>query len=113
MNAVILRGDALRADSSDTPRTLGIRLTLHRRCAPHVMIGGMTETSDLLDLAGLIRSGDARRIREDAGITAGTIAADLGVSAATVSRWETGTHPPTREHAIAWLRVLRQIGAAS
>lgn len=73
----------------------------------------MTETSDLLDLAGLIRSGDARKIRESAGITTETIAADLGVSAATVARWETGKIPPSRRHAIAWLALLRKIGNAS
>jgi DNA-binding transcriptional regulator YiaG len=73
----------------------------------------MTETSDLLDLAGLIRSGDTRKIRESAGITAETIAADLGVSAATVARWETGAFPPSRRHALAWLVLLRQIGEAS
>jgi DNA-binding transcriptional regulator YiaG len=73
------------------------------------MLRRMTETSDLLDLAGLIRTGDARKIRESAGITTETIAADLDVSAATVARWETGAISPSRRHAIAWLTLLRQI----
>jgi len=73
----------------------------------------MTETSDLLDLAGLIRSGDTRKIRESAGLTSASLAADLGVSAATVVRWETGAHPPSRTHAIAWLALLRQIRDAN
>ena len=73
----------------------------------------MTETSDLLELAGLIESGEARRIRESAGITTESIGADLGVSAATVARWETSAIGPSRRHALAWLKLLRSIGRAA
>ena len=73
----------------------------------------MTETGDLLELAGLIRTGEARRIRETACLTAQTVAADLHVSPPTIGRWERGDIAPSRDHALAWLRLLRRIRAAT
>jgi DNA-binding transcriptional regulator YiaG len=71
----------------------------------------MTETTDLLELAGYIHSGRARRIRKTAGLSTESLARDLGVTAATVARWETGAVQPPRVHALAWLRLLRRIDA--
>jgi DNA-binding transcriptional regulator YiaG len=72
----------------------------------------MSETSDLIELSRYIRTGRARSIRESAGIAAESIAADLGVSAATVRRWETGDVTPARTHALGWLKLLRAIDAS-
>jgi DNA-binding transcriptional regulator YiaG len=71
----------------------------------------MSETADLLRLAGWVKAGQARAIRKDAGLTAGSVATDLGVSASTVAKWETGKVTPPRARALAWLRLLREIDA--
>lgn len=72
----------------------------------------MSETADLLELSRYIRSGRARSLRKDAGLTTESLARDLGVTAATVARWETGAVAPPRTHALAWLKLLRSIEAA-
>ncbi len=72
----------------------------------------MSETTDLVELRRLILTGEARRIRRDAGLAAATVAADVRVTKATLNRWETGKVTPLRHHAIAWLKVLRDIQAA-
>jgi DNA-binding transcriptional regulator YiaG len=73
----------------------------------------MNETSALIELGELIRTGNARRIRTTAGIPVEALAADLGVSGATVRRWEAGDVQPGRRNAFAWLRLLRQIQATA
>ena len=55
--------------------------------------------------AGL-RSGDARRAREAAGVSAAEVARVIRVSRATVSDWETGRRVPTDGHALAYGRLL-------
>lgn len=72
----------------------------------------MSETLDLVELDRLARSGDARRIRRTARVPVRTLAADLGVTPATVNRWETGKIAPSRANAVAWLRLLRDIQAS-
>lgn len=63
--------------------------------------------------AAKLPSPDVRyRIRQDAGVTLEEIAAELGVSAVTVQRWERGLAVPRRERAIAYkclLDELRQV----
>lgn len=49
-----------------------------------------------------------RRMRDDAGITSGAAAGDLiGVTQATVSRWENGRQAPSPEQADRYARALR------
>lgn len=44
----------------------------------------------------LARSGEARRLREEAGLSIREFAAFLGVDPSSVSRWETGEAVPSR-----------------
>ena len=44
----------------------------------------------------LARSGEARRLREEAGLSIRELAAFLGVDPSSVSRWETGEAVPSR-----------------
>jgi len=65
--------------------------------------------SDLATAArirGQLRSGDARRAREAAGVTAAELASVIGVSRQSVSGWETGAAVPSLAHALAYGRVL-------
>lgn len=55
-----------------------------------------------MDLA----SGRAREARKAAGVTAAEFAAVCGVTAATVSYWETGKRVPRTVHALAYGRLL-------
>lgn len=58
-----------------------------------------------------LRSGDARRAREAAGVSAAEVARIIRVSRATVGDWESGRKAPTGEHALAYgalLAVLTQ-----
>lgn len=72
----------------------------------------MSETQDLIELGRLASSGEARRIRTKAGLTARSLAVDLGVTPATINRWETGAVKPSRGNAVAWLELLRGIQSA-
>jgi len=55
----------------------------------------------------LTASGEGRRKRELASVTMRELASAIGVDAATLSRWETGTTSPRGAAAIRWLDALR------
>jgi len=57
----------------------------------------------------LARTGEARRIRERSLLSVGEIAREIGVSASSLSRWETGTTTPRASVALRWAEVLEQL----
>jgi DNA-binding transcriptional regulator YiaG len=61
---------------------------------------------DLAEVRRLARSGEARRIRVDSGLSESEIAAAVGVSTAAISRWETALRRPTGRAALAYRRLL-------
>lgn len=60
-----------------------------------------------------LKSGAAREARDTAGIRQSEIASTLGVTRAAVSHWEAGRSVPSAEHALAYGRLLRQLGKAA
>ena len=60
-----------------------------------------------------LKSGAARTARSAAGIRQAEIARALGVSRQAVSHWETGRSVPSAEHALAYGKLLRQLGRAA
>ena len=48
-----------------------------------------------------------RELRARTGMTQREFAALLDVSASTISKWEIGTHPPTRDHRVALTAIHR------
>ncbi len=73
----------------------------------------------ITDLASLIKETRAlrqlpspeerRNIRLEAGISQQELAAALGASRVTLSRWETGTRRPRGEMAIRYARALERL----
>jgi transcriptional regulator with XRE-family HTH domain len=59
----------------------------------------------------LARTGNARTLRESAGLSISEVARELGVSPAAVSRWERGQRVPRGASAERWARLLRQVSA--
>ena len=57
----------------------------------------------------ILRSGEAGRQRDEAGMTAADFARVLGVSRQAVRSWETGGSVPTVEHAVAYGKLLASI----
>jgi DNA-binding XRE family transcriptional regulator len=55
-------------------------------------------------------SGAARAQREDAGVSQAEIAGAIGLSRQAVSKWESGRSVPSAPHALAYGRLLRQLG---
>lgn len=69
---------------------------------------------DIADLASarfLTTSGEGRRIRMAARVTVRELAEHVGVTKATIRRWESGEMVPRGQHAVAYLAALRRIGA--
>lgn len=60
-----------------------------------------------------LRSGEARRARIAAGVTAAEIASVIGVTRQSVSSWETGRSVPSTAHALAYGRALAALKAAA
>jgi DNA-binding transcriptional regulator YiaG len=56
---------------------------------------------------------DRRRIRCEARVSLADMAAELGVSAVTVQRWEQGVFEPRREKAIEYRHLLEALQEAS
>lgn len=69
--------------------------------------------ADLAAVASIradLASGRARTVRETSGVSQSEIADALGVSRQSVSYWEAGRSVPVAEHALAYGKLLRQIG---
>lgn len=62
--------------------------------------------SKLMEVRAAARSGRARRLREEAGISQAEVAAAVGVTRACVSRWEAGARKPTGSAAQRYARLL-------
>ncbi len=74
----------------------------------------MTSTRQLQELVLLRRAladGTARRLRTDAGLSLSDVARYAGVTPATVSRWETGTHVPRVDQGLRYAAVLKALQA--
>lgn len=84
--------------------------------------GGMTRPPDpdqivkLATVRLLLRSGDARAIRERAAVSREEFARAIGVGTDAIFRWETGLRRPRREFALrlaeAYGSLDRLVGAA-
>lgn len=57
-------------------------------------------------------SGEAKQIREDAGLALSAVAGSVGVTRATVYGWETGRRRPTGPPALAYAKLLRSLQKA-
>ncbi len=64
---------------------------------------------DLARVRDFVRSGVARSIRLGARLSYGEVARSLGVSPATVFRWERQQRVPRGDAAIAYLRLLERL----
>lgn len=76
----------------------------------------MTDSPDLVALSKarrLARSGTARMIRSNAGISLAELAAGVGVSPSTVFRWETGLRSPHGAAALRYVALLDRIASES
>ena len=65
--------------------------------------------TELAELRKLTTSGEARRIRETARVSQGEVAAEVQVTACTVSRWEQAIRLPRGRAGVAYLRLLRRL----
>jgi DNA-binding XRE family transcriptional regulator len=54
-------------------------------------------------------SGRGRLVRESAGLNQSDLAKLVGVTPATINRWEAGERRPSGPHAVAYARALRRI----
>jgi DNA-binding transcriptional regulator YiaG len=76
----------------------------------------MTTKAAPLDIAELAAarfmstSGEGKRIRLAARLSLSELAAAVGVTKASVCRWESGDMIPRGAHAAAYLAALRRIG---
>jgi len=63
----------------------------------------------LAKVRALISSGRMQEIREDAHLTRPELGAQVGASAMTIWRWESGEHFPHGQRALRLLRVLERL----
>ncbi len=54
--------------------------------------------------------GGARRMREKARLSTREVAAAVGTTAATISRWETAARRPSGAPAVRWAKLLKHLG---
>jgi transcriptional regulator with XRE-family HTH domain len=74
------------------------------------------DLADLARLSRLANSGQARAIRERAGVEASDLARSIGVDTSSLWRWESGARgrhtPRNAEVALRWLQALDALQAA-
>jgi len=61
---------------------------------------------DLARMRRMQQTGEARRLREQAGVSLRTMARAVGVRPSTLIRWEAGRMQPREPTALAWLAAL-------
>jgi transcriptional regulator with XRE-family HTH domain len=66
---------------------------------------------DLARIRRMQQTGEAKRLREQAGVSLRTMARAVGVRASTLIRWEAGRVRPREGTALAWLAALDRIRA--
>jgi len=66
---------------------------------------------DLARIRRMQQTGEAKQLRERAGVSLRTMAKAVGVRASTLIRWEAGQVRPREGTALAWLAVLDQLWA--
>lgn len=73
----------------------------------------MSNLVEVAKVRALLRSGAARSIRVAAGISQSELALELGVSGATICRWERGNRMPRAEVALRYGALLHELMRAS
>ncbi|HKT05197.1 MAG TPA: helix-turn-helix transcriptional regulator [Rugosimonospora sp.] len=68
-----------------------------------------SRTEQLATVRAWAKTGRARTIRIAAGVSLAEMAADLGITAAGLSRWERGERRCTGEPAIRWAGLLARL----
>lgn len=61
------------------------------------------------ELRALAATGEARRIREAARVSAGEVAAAIGTSVINIGRWDRGTRVPRGPVALRYAELLGQL----
>lgn len=67
------------------------------------------DLADLLVAREATRAGRAAAIRRDAGLSQAEVAEHVGVTAAAISRWESGKRRPRGQAAIRYGRILGEL----
>jgi DNA-binding transcriptional regulator YiaG len=68
------------------------------------------QTLELVEMRLFVRSGEARDRRRRSGLSLAEVGRTVGASTAAISRWETGQRRPTGAPALAYARLLKQLG---
>ncbi|MFD1147871.1 helix-turn-helix domain-containing protein [Saccharothrix hoggarensis] len=71
--------------------------------------GGQSRAERSAELQTWIRTGRARRLRVDAGLSQALVAQDCEVSASTVHRWEAGSRLPRGRNMLAYHSFLAHL----
>jgi DNA-binding transcriptional regulator YiaG len=71
--------------------------------------GGMTTLQRLARVRRMASTGEARRIRERAGLRRSEVATDLGITPNRLTTWELGLRSPSGEAAVRWGRLLEAL----
>lgn len=71
-----------------------------------------TQALELTEARRLLQTGEARRIREAAGLSLQEVGEVVGTSSAALSRWETGQRRPTGRAALRYARLLGRLSCS-
>jgi transcriptional regulator with XRE-family HTH domain len=71
--------------------------------------GLVTQVQQRRKVGALLASGQARRLREQAGLTQGEVGAAVGVRASAVARWESGDRVPHRDRLSRYAALLERL----
>lgn len=74
---------------------------------------GITEIMRTQELRELLRNGEARAIRERAGVSRADAAKSVPIAETTLWRWEVGRTVPKGEKATRYARLLRILAGHS
>lgn len=85
---------------------------LYRTVERSVIVDGMADAATLQRVRRLAKSGTARMIRLDAGLSLAEFGASMTppVPPSTVHRWENGDRAPHGDLAVGYLRLLDELG---
>lgn len=72
-----------------------------------------TQALQLVRVRRLVKSGEAKRLRKEAGLSLGETAGAAGISVAGLWRWEAGERVPTGDPALRYADFLGKIARSA
>lgn len=108
--SILATEPALRAWAESGPFMGHLPVGQSGESGPAVGYRPDVDMADVSRARRAFRNGQARALREEAGLSIRELAAFAGLPRASLQNWEAGTSTPRPEGALAWANAMKRLG---